>query len=99
MPEGSNPSSWFMADDTQDGRKELKSPAAQKMLRQWLNTDGPKGNNPQYDRGYEFTFRFSDEDRKFVLGMMERSGRTFEDAFDLYVEFLKAKEKYAPEEK
>lgn len=73
-------------DDTYDLSKEKRNPLAQKLLRGFLNTDGPKGNNPDYDRGYEFNFRFSDEEKKAVLELMEKEGLLFADAFDKYKE-------------
>lgn len=74
-----------MADDRSydmNVRKEMESPTAQKMLRQWLNTDGPKGNNDAYDRGYEFSFRFTEEQRTAV-NQLVADGTPFEAAFDI----------------
>lgn len=75
-----------MTDDTIDLRKESKTSTARALMRQFLNTDGPKGNNPDYDRGYEFNFRFSEEDKKAVLKIMEEESKLFAEAFDLFME-------------
>lgn len=74
-------------DDTIDAAKELRRDRqAQQMLRQFI-TDGPKGNNPAYDRGYEFNFRFTDAERSDVNFLMESRGMTFAEAFDTFIEY------------
>ncbi len=76
-------------DDTQDLRKERNSPLARQMMRQFLNTDGPKGNNEAYDRGYEFSFRFTDDMRHDVNWMMSEHAHSFESAFDIVMRWKK----------
>lgn len=78
-------------DDTIDGRQAIKKDKkAQEMLRQFLNTDGPaKCVNKAYDRGYEFSFRFSDVERSDVNYLMESMHMSFEEAFDAYMEYKK----------
>ena len=77
-------------DDTIDGRQYLrKDKKAQTMLRQFLNTDGPKANSSSYNRGYAFSFEFSDADRADVNYLMESQHLTFEDAFDACVDYKK----------
>ena len=64
-------------------KKELATPTAQKMLRQFMkNPEGNHAVNPAYDRGYEFNFRYSDAERALVNRHMETYGVTFEVAFD-----------------
>lgn len=75
-------------DDTLDGRKFLNGDRqAQQLLRQFLNTDGPKANSKAYNRGYEFTFEFSDADRSDVNYLMESMHMTFVEAFDAFKEY------------
>ena len=77
-------------EDVIDARKELKKDkVAQGLLRQFMRVDGPKGNNQQYDRGYEFNFRFTQEQRDEVNFLMENMGMSFAEAFDSYMEFLR----------
>ncbi len=72
-------------DDTIDGRQAIrKDKKAQELLKQFLNTDGPKGNSTAYDRGYEFSFRFTQAQRDIVNWAMEQ-GATFNEAFDAYM--------------
>lgn len=66
-------------------RNERSSPEAERMLRQFLNTDGPKGNSKNYDKGYEFAFKWSDERKLRLLSVMEDMGCSFEKAYDLVV--------------
>lgn len=73
-------------DDTIDGRQAIrKDKKAQELLKQFLNVDGPKGNSKAYDRGYEFNFRFTQEQRDIVNWLMREANITFEEAFDEYV--------------
>lgn len=88
MPRWFESSSRYM-DDHYDARKELNNPTARRMMRQFLNHDGPKGNKPEYDRGYEYTFRFSQNDRDIVNAMMNK-GMSFAEAFDTYKASLEA---------
>lgn len=43
-------------DPKEVAKKELRTPEAQKLLRQFVNTDGPKGNSAAYQEGWERTF-------------------------------------------
>lgn len=43
-------------DPKATARKELRSPECQAQLRQFLNTDGPKGSNKEYREGWERIF-------------------------------------------
>lgn len=52
-------------------------------MRQFLNTDGPKGASAEYKRGYIFNFEFTQEQRDAVNALMA-AGMTFEEAFDYY---------------
>jgi hypothetical protein len=38
-------------------------------------------NKPLYDRGYDFAFRFTDEQKQAVMRLMD-AGAPFEEAFD-----------------
>lgn len=69
-------------DDTYDLRQERHR--ARGLMKQFLNTDGPKGNSPAYDRGYEFNFRFTQAQRDIVNWAMSE-GASFEAAFDAYM--------------
>jgi hypothetical protein len=75
-----------MSDDTYDLRKERNTRSGQQALRVLLNTDGPKGVNRKYSRGYTFNFEFDDAKRKIILDDMEKNGKTFDEAFDAFME-------------
>lgn len=62
-------------------RNERKSPQVEKLLRQFLNHDGAKGNTSAYIRGHEFNFSWSQEMRDLCNRYMAE-GMTFADAFD-----------------
>ena len=42
--------------DKDDARKELNTKEARQMLRQFMNTDGPKGASEEYRKGWDQTF-------------------------------------------
>ncbi len=75
-------------DDTYDLRKERNTRTGQQMLRQLLNTDGPKGVNKNYARGYTFNFEFDDEQRRIINDTMAETGLSFAEVFDGYMEVL-----------
>lgn len=61
--------------------KDRYNSGVEQGLRQFLNHDGPKGANPNYKRGWEYNFSFTDEQRARVLEL-KATGMTFEEAFD-----------------
>lgn len=59
------------------------------MFQQFLkNPEGLGGSKPDYDRGYEFSFRFTQEERDRVNLRMELAGETFAEAFDVMYPFI-----------
>lgn len=67
---------------TDEAKKELKTPLAQGLLRQFLNTEsGQKGNTRRYQAGYTYTFELSAEQQGAVDADV-RGGMSFEDAVD-----------------
>jgi DnaJ-class molecular chaperone len=43
--------------DKDDARKELNTKEARQMLRQFMNTDGPKGASEDYRKGWDAAFK------------------------------------------
>lgn len=43
--------------DKDDARRELNTKEARQMLRQFMNTDGPKGATEDYRRNYDQVFK------------------------------------------
>lgn len=54
---------------------------AQELLRQFLNTDGPKGATKEYTAGWEFNFEFTAEEQSAVHILMS-TGMGFHEAFN-----------------
>lgn len=52
-------------------RNERKSPEVEKLLRQFLSTDGPKGVTDEYRARHEFSFKWTDEQRAKVNRRLE----------------------------
>lgn len=51
------------------------------LMRQFLKLESGLGNSPAYQRGHEFAFKFTDEQKAEVNKLMD-AGASFEDAFD-----------------
>lgn len=75
-------------DETQKkkdyAREVRKSPMVEGLLRQFLRAESGQSQNPNFDRGYEFAFRWSEESKAKVNRLMEL-GMTFEEAFDYQI--------------
>ena len=59
-------------------------PSTEGLLRQFLRLETGLGNSKAYQRGHEFNFRFTQEQRDVVNKLMEY-GMSFEEAFDYYM--------------
>jgi hypothetical protein len=75
-------------------KRELASPEAQKMFKQFMkNPEGFVVNKDAYERGHTFSFDFTQEERDRVNEVMSR-GFTFEEAFDaMYPSIMEARKK------
>lgn len=62
-------------------RDERKLAGVEKLLRQFLTVETGQGKSAAYRRGYEFSFEWSEEDRKKVLSRMDNQGESFDEAF------------------
>lgn len=71
-------------------KEERKQPGVERLLRQFLTVETGQGKSPEYRRGYEFNFEFSQEQRDCVLDLMSAFQLTFEGAFD-YVKNYRAR--------
>jgi len=71
-------------DDTDDCKRP-RTYDEEKMLRQFITGDGPKGNSVKYKRGWEHSFKFTNKQREATAKAMEL-GLTFDEAFDLVAE-------------
>lgn len=67
--------------DKDDVKKVRRTREVERLLRENLGYDGPKGNGVAYKRGHEFSFGFTDAQRHDVNTLIEM-GWSFEDAFD-----------------
>lgn len=59
-------------------------PETERLMRQFLKLESGAGNNSAYNRGYEFNFRFTQEQRDAVNALMA-NGLSFDEAFDEYM--------------
>lgn len=56
-------------------------PSTERLLRQFLTVETGQGKNAAYNRGHDFSFKFTQEQRDAVYALMD-SGKTFDEAFD-----------------
>lgn len=72
-------------DDPKSAAKKARAhPDTERLLRQFLSTDGPKGSSREFQRGYVFNFEWTQEQRDVVNKLMEY-GMSFDEAFDYYM--------------
>lgn len=60
-----------MADDTDDMKGTPKSATEERLLRQFLSTDGPKGNSRAYQLGHIYSFEFQQHHRDAIEKAVE----------------------------
>jgi hypothetical protein len=58
-------------------------PSTERLLRQFLKMETGLGKNAAYNRGHEFNFQWTQEQRDVVNHLMTL-GMTFEEAFDYH---------------
>ena len=58
-------------------------PSTERLLRQFLKVESSM-DKKAYNKGYEFNFEFTQEQRDRVNGLMA-TGMSFDEAFDYYV--------------
>ena len=74
-----------MEDDPKSAAMKARyHPQTERLMRQFLSTDGPKGASKEFQRGWVFNFEFTQEQRDVVNKLMEY-GMSFDEAFDYYV--------------
>lgn len=79
-----------------DRAKEVRySRETEQLLRQFLTIEVGQGKNANYRRGHEFTFEWSESDKKLALAAMDL-GMSFDEAFD-YVKQLPEDQKPKPD--
>lgn len=62
-------------------RDERKQPGVERLLRQFLTVETGQGKSPEYRRGYEYNFEWTDAARAEVVRLMN-DGLSFETAFE-----------------
>jgi hypothetical protein len=70
-----------VSDGKEVARKARNTPEVERSLRQFLNHDGPKGNNKNYDRRYDFMFVLT-PDQRAEVNLRIDAGMSFDEAFD-----------------
>lgn len=63
--------------------------STEELLRQFLKVETGLGKNAAYNRGHEFTFEWTQEQRDVVNHLMTL-GMTFEEAFDYHKRVMSA---------
>lgn len=62
-------------------KRERYRPETEQLLRQFLTMESTQAQTPEYDRGFDFSFRFTQEQRDEAFKLMG-AGMSFEDAFE-----------------
>ena len=63
-------------------RDERQSPDTEKLLRQFLNHDGPKGSSGGYGRRHDFMFAWNEAKKARLMELMRTHGYDFDQAFE-----------------